>query len=226
MDTISISRTEKHRLHTIAFGLAILTIIIALMEGLVSTYFGYQDDCLTLFGFGAGSYIEMISGVGVAHMVVRIRQFPDSNRDNFEQTALRITGFGFYALVAGLALTSMYSIWTGHKPETTFAGIIISLASIAFMWALVFGKIKVGRQLNSDAILADAECTKVCIYMSLVLLATSGVYELTKFAYADIIGTLGLAYFSFKEGRECFEKATSNKYCSCEDVSYGQHNKI
>ena len=80
------------------------------------------------------------------------------------------------------------------------------------MLALVFGKTKVGKQLNSDAILADAECTKVCIYMSLVLLFASGTYELTKFAYIDNIGTLGLAYFSYGEGKECFEKANSDKH--------------
>ncbi len=83
------------------------------------------------------------------------------------------------------------------------------------MLLLIFGKTKAGKQLNSDAILADAECTKVCIYMSVILLAASGLYELTKLQYIDDIGTFGIAYFSFKEGKECFEKAKSNKLC-CE----------
>jgi divalent metal cation (Fe/Co/Zn/Cd) transporter len=69
--------------------------------------------------------------------------------------------------------------------------------------------------MKSDAILADAECTKVCIYMSVVLLVSSGIYELTQIAFMDIIGTLGLAYLSFKEGRECFEKVKKNSHCSC-----------
>jgi len=55
----------------------------------------------------------------------------------------------------------------------------------------------------------------VCIYMSVILLISSAVYELTHIAYIDSVGTLGLAYFSFTEGRECFEKANSNKHCSC-----------
>jgi divalent metal cation (Fe/Co/Zn/Cd) transporter len=71
----------------------------------------------------------------------------------------------------------------------------------------------VGKQLESEAILADAECTLVCIYMSIVLLAASVIYELTGIAYVDVVGTLGLAYFSFKEGRECFEKAAGKECC-------------
>jgi divalent metal cation (Fe/Co/Zn/Cd) transporter len=208
--------TERQRLYKSAFGLALFTIVYNIVEGIVSTYFGYEDESLALFGFGIDSFIEVISGLGIAHMVMRIQFNPNSNRDKFEKTALRITGFSFYGLVIGLVSTSIYNIWTGHKPETTFWGVIISIVSIVIMWALIIGKKKVGKQLNSDAILADAECTKVCIYMSIILLISSGIYELANLAYIDSMGTLGLAYFSFKEGKECFEKARHNKYCSCE----------
>ena len=43
--------------------------------------------------------------------------------------------------------------------------------------------------------------------MSLVLLASSLIYELSGFAYADVIGAAGLIYFSVSEGKEAFEKA-------------------
>lgn len=211
----ALQRSDSERLYKIAFGLAVFTILYNIAEGLISMYFGYKDESLTLFGFGADSFIEVISGLGIAHMVLRIQRQPTSNRDNFERTALSITGYSFYALVIGLLGTSMYNLWIGRKPETTLWGVIISIISIAVMWALVYSKTKVGRQLNSDAMLADAECTKVCISMSIILLVSSGVYELTKFAFIDIIGTLGLAYLSFKEGRECFEKVKKNSHCSC-----------
>lgn len=83
------------------------------------------------------------------------------------------------------------------------------------MWVLVFWKKKVGRSLDSEPILADANCTLVCVYMSVILLVSSGIYELFTIPYIDSLGTLGLAYFAFKEGRECFEKANSDKYCGC-----------
>lgn len=213
--TTVLQHPDSKRLYKIAFGLAVFTILYNIAEGIISMYFGYSDDSLTLFGFGADSFIEVFSGLGIAHMVLRIQRQPDSNRDSFERTALTITGYSFYALVIGLAGTSMYNLWIGRQPETTLWGVIISIISIAVMLALAYSKTNVGRQLNSDAMLADAECTKVCISMSIILLVSSGVYELTKFAFIDTIGTLGLAYLSFKEGRECFEKVKKNSHCSC-----------
>ena len=79
---------------------------------------------------------------------------------------------------------------------------------------LMRAKKNVGRKLDSDAVIADANCTKVCVYMSLVLLASSLIYEFTGFAYADAIGAAGLAYFSISEGKEAFEKA-KGKECEC-----------
>lgn len=208
--------TDKKVLYKWAFALAIFTIIYNLAEGIIATYLGFEDESLALFGFGVDSFIEVISGLGIAHMVLRIRQHPESNRDTFERTALRITGFAFYVLVLGLVTSSLYNIYIGHKPETTFWGVIISIISIAVMWLLVFGKTKTGKALQSEAILADAQCTKVCIYMSVILLISSGIYEVTNLAYIDSIGTLGLSYFAYKEGKECFEKAKSNKHCGCD----------
>lgn len=206
---------EKH-LYAIAFALSIFTIVYNVIEGLIATYFGYHDETLALFGFGLDSFIETLSGVGIAHMILRIRRNHNVARDDFERTALRVTGFAFYSLSVVLVVMAVNNIIAGHKPDTTFWGVVISVISIAVMTGLIYWKNKVGNELGSDAILADARCTRVCIYMSLVLLASSGIYELTQFAYADVIGTAGLAYFSTTEGRECFEKAKSDALCGCE----------
>lgn len=215
MNSISLSVHEK-KWYDLAFSLGIFTIVYNLIEGIIATWFGFEDETLALFGFGIDSFIEMISGIGIIYMVMRIRQQPQSDRSGFEKTALKITGYSFYLLVAGLTASSLVSIYLGQKPVTTFWGVVVSLISIVVMLVLIYGKIKTGKALNSDAILADANCTKVCIYMSCVLLASSGIYEFTGFTYADALGTLGLAWFSYKEGKECFEKAASNKHCGCD----------
>ena len=211
-----IADTENNRLYKLALGFALFTIIYNVAEGLISTYLGFEDESLALFGFGADSFIEVISGIGIAHMILRIQKKPESNKDVFERTALRITGFAFYTLVAALVFTSLYNIWIGHKPITTFWGVVISIVSIVIMWMLVLGKRKVGKELDSEPILSDANCTMVCVYMSIILLISSAFYELWNIPYIDSIGTLALSYFAFKEGKECFEKARSNKYCGCD----------
>ncbi len=215
MTTLS-QKTEQANYWQFALWLALFTVFYNIAEGLISIFFGISDEALTLFGFGVDSFIEVMSGLGILAMVLRIRQNPDTSRTKFEVTALRVTGTAFYLLAVGLGATAIYNLFVAHKPETTLPGLIISAVSIAVMWALVMGKRKVGRALNSMPILADANCTMVCIYMSLVLLASSLIYELTGFGFVDSVGALGLIYFSYKEGRESFDKANGLE-CDCED---------
>ena len=198
--------------------LSLITIFYNIIEGTVSVFFGMEDETLALFGFGVDSFVEVISGIGIFHMVLRMKYSKVVTRDTFEKTALRITGFSFYLLTAGLVVGSALNVIEGAKPETTIVGIIISLISIATMYYLMTAKLKIGKELKSDAIIADANCTKTCFYLSFLLLASSGLYELFQISYFDVLGSLGIAYFAFKEGKEAFEKVkTGNLACNCDD---------
>lgn len=211
------AQTKTNRYWTFALGLALFTIFYNLAEGLISVSLGVSDESLTLLGFGIDSFIEVTSGIGILAMVLRIRQYPNTPRSQFEKTALQITGTSFYLLVVGLAVTALFNIFTGHKPETTLPGLIVSMISIAVMWALVMGKRRVGHALDSSPILADANCTMVCIYMSVILLVSSLIYEMTGFGFVDSIGALGLIYFSYSEGKEAFEKAAGMEVCCIDE---------
>jgi len=200
-----------------AFYLSLITIIYNIAEGLASMLLGYMDETLTLFGFGADSFIEVMSGIGIAQMILRIQRNPGSSKNEFEIKALKITGTSFYLLSAGLAIGIIINLIDNHKPETTLWGIIISIISIMVMVWLMTAKKSVGKKLDSEPIISDSNCTKVCIYMSIVLLASSLIYELTGFAYADALGAAGLIYFSISEGKEAFEKA-KGKNCNCESI--------
>ena len=197
-----------------AYHLSLFTIFYNIVEGLVSMILGFKDDTLTLFGFGVDSFIEVMSGIGIAVMILRIQQNPESSKNEFEIKALKITGTSFYLLSAGLLIGIIINIINNQKPETTLWGIIISIISIMVMVWLMTAKRSVGKKLHSEPIISDSNCTKVCVYMSIVLLASSLIFELTGFAYADAIGAAGLIYFSISEGKEAFEKAKGKNYCS------------
>lgn len=201
-------------LFRLASTLAVLTIAYNILEGVASVYFGVDDDALSLLGFGLDSFVEVISGIGIWHMIRRIRRDPADDPDRFERTALRITGSAFYLLSAGLMVTAALNTYRGLRPETTFWGIVISLISISAMWLLIRYKTKVGRRLQSKAILADAECSRVCLWLSWVLLAASAGYELTGIGGIDAAGAVVIAVLSFREGREAFAKAAGES-CSC-----------
>lgn len=211
--TIS-TNENKIDYYKLALILAYITIFYNLIEGLVSVFLGYEDAALSLFGFGLDSFVEVLSGIGILHMLMRIKNNGNTNPDEFEKTALKITGTSFYILTAGLAVSAVVNFISGHKPETTFWGMIIGLISIGSMWLLIYYKMKTGKALNSKAIIADANCTKACLYLSVVLLASSAGYELTGIGGIDSLGAILIAYFAFKEGRESFEKAKGIT-CSC-----------
>jgi hypothetical protein len=221
MQAITIGKQEERAaLYRKAWALALITVAYNLIEGLVSVFLGMEDETIALFGFGLDSFVEVISGMGILHMIGRIRRGQIMNGegavvpDRFEARALRITGGAFYLLTVGLIATAVLNIYTGREPDTTFWGILVASVSIMTMWLLIHFKVKAGRALGSEAILADANCTKACLWLSVVLLASSLGFELTGMGWLDSAGALGIAVFAFREGREAFEKA-EGKACSC-----------
>jgi divalent metal cation (Fe/Co/Zn/Cd) transporter len=70
------------------------------------------------------------------------------------------------------------------------------------------------------SIIADAACSRVCMFLSLVLLLTSIGYELTGIGILDSIGSLVITWFPVKEGKEAFQKAKGLSCCcqgSCDN---------
>jgi len=205
----------RARLYARATLLAGVTIGYNIVEGLVSVFFGLADDTVALFGFGLDSFVEVISGVGIWHMMRRLRASTDGEgADRFEKTALRVTGAAFYLLAGGLILTAAWNFTAGRAPETTFWGIVVSAVSIVTMWLLIRLKLSVGRALGSAAIIADAACTRACLALSFVLLASSLGYEATGIRHVDTLGALAIAALAWREGREAYEKARTGT-CSC-----------
>jgi len=219
MDIPATSSSEvtrvKQKQYKRASLLAQITIFYNLIEGMVSVFFGTADETLSLLGFGIDSFVEVLSGIGILIMVRRMLHNPDVNPGPFEKKALQITGTSFYILGVGLFVTAGVNLYQGHRPETTFWGIVIAVISIFTMWTLIHFKIKVGRELDSEAILEDANCTKACLYLSFVLLLASVGFELTGIGGIDSVGAILIAVFAFREGRESFEKAHGTA-CHCD----------
>lgn len=205
--SLSLTSSENPGLLQVASILALITIVYNILEGIISTFFGFEHDTLALFGFGVDSFVEVISGIGIAHMIFRMKRNPVSQRDQFERLALRITGSAFFVLTIGLITGAVLDIYYRAQPVTTIAGIIVSIISIGTMYYLYRKKLQVGRALDSAPIISDAHCTKTCFYLSFILLGSSIIYESFNIPFVDAAGSLGIAWYAFKEGKEAFEKA-------------------
>jgi len=111
---------NKSRLYRTALFLSLFTIFYNILEGIVCMYFGYNDETLTLFGFGADSFIEVVSGLGIFQMILRIRRHPGTPVSKFEIRALRITGVSFMVLALGLMAGIVVNFISHHKRKALF----------------------------------------------------------------------------------------------------------
>lgn len=177
--------------------LALFTVSYNLVEGLVSVAFGVRGESVALAGFGVDSFIE----VGSALVVLwRLRGTVGEDR---ERRAARSIGVLFLFLATLTALGSTFQLWRRAPPDTTMPGIVISLASLSFMFWLWRAKLEAGRALGSSTVLNDAACSLACIKLSGVLLAGSAIYTLVPAMWwADSAAALVLCALIAREGAE------------------------
>jgi divalent metal cation (Fe/Co/Zn/Cd) transporter len=197
--------------------LAWFTVGYNILEGLVSVAFGLRDSSLSLFGFGLDSFIEVFSAVII---LWRLRREFEGGASSVQRERLATRGIGvlFVLLTAVILLNSAFRLFHHVHPETALPGIIISLASLSFMFWLYNAKMRVAKALDSRALKSDAVCSLACIWLSVVLLAGSGVYFLTEVWWIDSVAAIVIAFLILHEGIENIQSSLKPEFdgcCSC-----------
>ena len=144
------------------------TIVWNSLEGLVGIIAGAIAGSISLVAFGIDSFIEVASGAALLW-----RMSVDANelqRERNERLALRIVGACFIALSIYIAYESITDLLAHHAPEHSVPGIILACVSLVVMPLLSRAKKKVGNELGSAAMHADAKQTDFCVYLSVILL--------------------------------------------------------
>ena len=148
--------------------LAYFTIAWNSLEGLVAVVAGALAGSISLLGFGIDSFIEVTSGT-----VLLWRMAVDADvrkREQNEKLSLRIVGVCFLALAVYVAYESISDLVKRKAPEHSIPGIILACVSLVVMPLLSRAKKRVGKQLGSTAMHADAKQTDFCVYLSGILL--------------------------------------------------------
>ena len=196
-----------------ALWLAGFTIAYNLLEGLVSMAFGWADDSVALFGFGADSFIEVASALLVLWKLL--------DHGNLERERKATLGIGrlFLFLAAGIAGGAVLQLTARAHPPTTVPGLVISALSLAFMVFLWRAKLRAAQALDSATVAADAACSRACIQLSVVLFAGSLLFLLAPALWwVDAAAALGLAFLIGKEGLGMTRAAKSSCFtggCGC-----------
>jgi len=196
-----------------ALWLSALTIVYNLAEGLVSMAFGWADDSVALFGFGADSFIEVASALLVLWKLL------DHGNLERERAATRRIGWLFVSLGLGVAGGAILQLTARKHPPTTVPGLVISALSLLFMVFLWRAKLRTARALDSATVEADAACSLACIQLSVVLFLGSLLFLLVPALWwVDAAAALALAILIGREGLGMVRAAKSACFtggCGC-----------
>jgi len=180
------------------------------LEGLVAIIAGAIAGSISLVGFGIDSLIEVISGATLLwRMSVDANQ---QTREWNERLSIRIVGVCFIALAAYVAYESVFDLIARKAPEHSLPGIVLACVSLVAMPILSRAKKRVGNELGSPAMQADAKQTDFCVYLSAILLAGLLLNIVFGWWWADPLAGLVMTPIIANEGLE----AVKGEAC-CED---------
>jgi divalent metal cation (Fe/Co/Zn/Cd) transporter len=187
--------------------LAWFTIIWNTIEGLVGIGSGIAAGSIALIGFGVDSYVEVLSGAVVLWRVSKERHGQELS-EAAEHRALRIIATTFFALAVGVTIESVRKLATGEHPSASAVGVALTVVSLIVMPLLARAKRKVGRQLGSRALQADATETVLCVWLSAIVLSGLVLNAAFGWWWADPLAALGIVYVAATEGREAWKGDT------------------
>ena len=123
-------------------------------EGLAALTTGIITGSISLVGFGVDSFIEVTSAVALLWRLSVVAD--EGSREKNKRLTLRIVGACFVALFVYVAFVAISNLLQKHSPAHSVAGIAIACAALVAMPLLSRSKKRIGHQLGSGAMVADA----------------------------------------------------------------------
>lgn len=168
------------------------------LEGLVAVLAGAGAGSVSLVGFGIDSFIEVMSGSTLLWRMATDAEAPTRERN--ERLSVRIVGLLFIALAIYVTYQSASALIRRTAPEQSVPGIVLACVSLIVMPILSLKKKKVGHDLGSAAMHADARQTDFCVYLSIILLVGLVCNALLDWWWADPVAALVMVPIIAKEG--------------------------
>jgi len=183
-----------------------LTIAWNSAECVVALAAGFVAGSIALVGFGFDSAIEVTSSVAA---LSRLRWDADEERrESSERVTLRIIGACFLLLAVYVTWDAVEALRGRHVSEHSAVGIVLAALSLVVMPVLVSFKRRVASRLGSGALEAEARQTRVCAYLSAILLTGLGLNAWLGWWWADPAAALLMVPLIGWEGLEAVRGRT------------------
>ena len=209
MDDLAIRRPALVRRARVAEGLTIAWMVVELAVALAA---GVAARSVALTTFGVDSAIELFTALVIMRqLVLHTERATDEELDRRERQAARLVGWALYALVVYVVASSVWSLASGERPESSLAGVALAAAALVVMPVLWRWRLGLAARLESPALRADAACSLVCIYLSVTLLAGLLLNRLLGWWWADPLAALAMIWWIRGEAAEALEAARSGR---------------
>jgi len=167
---------------------------------------GFLAGSIALVGFGFDSAIEVTSSLAA---LWRLRWDADEGRrETAERQTLRIIGGGFLVLAAYVSYDAIRALLERRAPEPSTIGIVIAALSLIVMPLLVHFKRRIATRLGSGALEAEARQTRICAYLSAILLTGLSLNAWLGWWWADPVAGLLMVPLIAWEGSEAVRGRT------------------
>jgi len=167
---------------------------------------GFLAGSVALVGFGADSAIEVTSSLAALWRLRR--DLDETRREAAERRALRIIGICFLLLAAYVLYEAITTLVGRQTPERSTVGIVLAALSLIVMPLLVYYKRRVASQLGSGALEAEARQTRVCAYLSAILLVGLGLNAWLGYWWADPVAGVAMVPLIAWEGLQAIHGRT------------------
>ena len=206
LSAVTSSPTERAAAARRGRWLQYLTIAWNSAECVVALMAGFLAGSIALVGFGFDSAIEVTSGLAA---LWRLRWDADeARREAAERRTVRLIGACFLLLAAYVAYEGGHALIARQVPDHTTVGIVLAALSLVVMPVLVHFKRRVASRLQSGALEAEARQTRVCAYLSAILLAGLGLNSWLGWWWADPVAGLLMVPLIAWEGLEAVRGRT------------------
>ncbi|MCJ7582892.1 MAG: cation transporter [Candidatus Aminicenantes bacterium] len=185
------------------------TVAYNTVEAVFAIVFGKMANSIALIGFGLDSIVESLSGVVLIWRLHKHGKISEEEEERVERKAMKFVALTFFILGGYVLVQSLKKLVTKEIPDPSLPGIILAVVSIIVMPFLGLQKVKIGKQIKSQALIADAKETFACALLSVALLLGLSLNYALGIWQADALAGLVIVIFLFREGRESWEEATN-----------------
>lgn len=192
------------RVQTTVLWLQGVTLVWMLAECAISIYAAKVAHSVALLAFGADSFVELLSAT--VTLLSFIPSFPLT-----KDRAGRWAGILLFVLAAVIALTAVVAMTRGVQPETSYAGLGITIAALFVMPVLAWLKRRVAVRSDNRALAADAIQSATCAYLAAITLAGLAANAIFHIHWIDSVAALAALPILVIEGRRGMRGET----CGC-----------